>query len=63
MRKSGVLLAILAITIGSLWALQGLGLVGGSFMTGSSTWLWIGLVTAGAGLAALAMLLRADTRR
>ena len=27
-------------------ALQGLGLVGGSFMTGNSDWLYIGLVTA-----------------
>jgi len=34
--------------------LQGLGIVGGSFMTGQSQWLYIGIVTAIAGMALLA---------
>lgn len=45
-------LAFLLLLVGAVWALQGLGLVGGSFMTGRSEWLYIGIVTAiaGAGL-------------
>lgn len=37
----GVILAL----VGAVWAFQGLGLVGGSFMTGRSEWLYIGVVT------------------
>jgi len=42
----GVVLAL----IGALWTLQGVGLVGGSFMTGSTLWLVIGLVALVAGI-------------
>ena len=62
MRKFGFILAALAFVAGSLWAFQGAGLVGGSFMTGSSKWLWIGVATAGLGLVALAALFRAGPR-
>jgi LPXTG-motif cell wall-anchored protein len=41
------------VLVGGLWALQGFGVVGGSFMTGSTTWLVIGLVCVLAGLALL----------
>ncbi|MET3579092.1 hypothetical protein ABID19_002117 [Mesorhizobium robiniae] len=40
------LLALIVIAIGALWSLQGIGLIGGSFMTGQSQWLYIGIVTA-----------------
>jgi len=43
-----VLGALLAL-LGVLWTLQGLGLVGGSFMTGSRVWVVIGLVALAAG--------------
>lgn len=43
-----VLGALLAL-LGAIWTLQGLGLVGGSFMTGSKVWLVIGLVALVAG--------------
>ncbi|MEU4829507.1 hypothetical protein [Streptosporangium sp. NPDC023615] len=36
-------LGILLILVGGLWALQGLGHVGGSFMSGAREWTWIGL--------------------
>ncbi|HEY0815401.1 MAG TPA: hypothetical protein VGE11_19195 [Pseudonocardia sp.] len=36
----GVVLALL----GALWTLQGVGVIGGSFMTGSRLWLIIGLI-------------------
>ncbi len=35
MKITGVILVL----IGTLWMLQGLGIVGGSFMTGQSQWL------------------------
>jgi uncharacterized membrane protein HdeD (DUF308 family) len=53
----GVVLAL----VGALWTLQGLNLVGGSFMTGSTLWLVIGLVALVGGVALLARSLR--TRR
>lgn len=42
----------LAVLIGLIWTGQGIGLIGGSFMTGDPTWLVIGLVVllVGAGL-------------
>jgi len=46
-------LGVLMLLIGGLWTLQGLGLVGGSFMTGSRMWLVIGLLVAIAGIALL----------
>ena len=39
--------------IGIVWSLQGLNLVGGSFMTGQPRWLVIGLIVAIAGIALL----------
>ena len=35
---------VVAILVGGLFALQGLGLVGGSFMTGQRLWLIVGVV-------------------
>ena len=40
----GIGLGIVCVLIGALWFLQGIGVVGGSFMTGSRLWLFIGLV-------------------
>ncbi|TIS77822.1 MAG: hypothetical protein E5W94_12255 [Mesorhizobium sp.] len=45
------LLALIALAIGALWSLQGVGLVGGSFMTGQPQWLCI--ITALVGLGGL----------
>jgi hypothetical protein len=41
------------VLVGGLWTLQGFGVVGGSFMTGSTAWLVIGLVTVVLGLVLL----------
>ena len=54
----GVVLAV----IGAVWTLQGAGLLGGSFMTGSRLWLVIGLVALVAGGWLLVRSLRARTR-
>jgi hypothetical protein len=41
---------ILLIAFGLVWLFQGLGYLGGSFMTGQTRWVWIGAVTALVGL-------------
>ena len=53
MRLTKNLLALIVLAIGALWSLQGIGIVGGSFMTGQSQWLYIGIVTMLVGLAGL----------
>jgi len=53
MRLTKNLLALIVLAIGALWSLQGIGVVGGSFMTGQSQWLYIGLVAMLVGLAGL----------
>ena len=44
------IVGVLFVLLGGLWTLQGFGLVGGSFMTGSTTWLVVGLVVVAAGV-------------
>lgn len=56
MRTVANILAGLVVAIGIVWALQGANLLGGSFMTGRSEWLWIGIATALAGCAGLGWL-------
>ena len=53
MRLFRYLLALIVLVIGALWSLQGIGVVGGSFMTGQSQWLYIGVVTMLVGLLGL----------
>lgn len=47
---------VLLVLTGLVWAFQGAGLLGGSFMTGETLWLRIGIacLIAGVGLLALA---------
>ncbi|WP_027169588.1 hypothetical protein [Mesorhizobium sp. WSM3224] len=53
MRLIRFVLALIVLGIGALWSLQGFGLVTGSFMTGQTQWLYIGLVTMLVGLVGL----------
>ncbi|RUY11426.1 hypothetical protein EOA25_06025 [Mesorhizobium sp. M2A.F.Ca.ET.040.01.1.1] len=53
MRLIRSVLTLIVLGVGALWSLQGLGLVGGSFMTGQTQWLYIGLVTMLAGIVGL----------
>jgi hypothetical protein len=39
----------IAVVVGAVWIGQGLNLIPGSFMTGSRTWLLIGLLVAAGG--------------
>lgn len=59
-RWIGPVVGVLLLLIGGLWTLQGLGVVGGSFMTGSKLWLVIGLVLVAA---AIALLMRSFRNR
>ncbi|MBZ9806847.1 MULTISPECIES: hypothetical protein [unclassified Mesorhizobium] len=53
MRLTKNLLALIVVAVGALWSLQGIGAIGGSFMTGQSQWLTIGIVVMLLGLAGL----------
>ncbi|PWJ91358.1 hypothetical protein C8D77_10352 [Mesorhizobium loti] len=53
MRLTKNLLALIVLAIGALWSLQGVGVVGGSFMSGQSQWLYIGIVAMLVGLVGL----------
>jgi len=50
--RNGLLAAagIVLVIAGAIWALQGFGVIGGSFMSGDSVWAVIGPVVAVAGL-------------
>ncbi len=45
MAKSLTAVGVIMVVVGVLWIFQGLGYVGGSFMTGQQQWTWIGAVT------------------
>jgi hypothetical protein len=45
--------AVVLMALGLLWSLQGANLVGGSFMSGDSAWLIIGIALVAAGLVLL----------
>ena len=46
-------LGLLGLLIGGVWTLQGLNILGGSFMSGQTQWLALGAVCAVASLALL----------
>jgi hypothetical protein len=50
----GRIVGLLLVLVGAVWALQGVGVIGGSGMTGSTRWLVIGLVLVVAGLVLVA---------
>jgi hypothetical protein len=49
-RTIGLIVGTLAVLVGGVWVGQGAGLIKGSFMTGSPTWLAIGLLCLVVGL-------------
>jgi hypothetical protein len=56
-------LGLLAVVVGTVWTLQGLGYLGGSVMTGVTAWAVIGPIVVLVGLALLGLGLRARRRR
>ncbi|MFF3440171.1 hypothetical protein [Streptosporangium sp. NPDC002721] len=55
-------LGVLLVLAGGVWALQGLGYVGGSSMSGAREWFWIGLATVAVGLVLALSALRRGRR-
>jgi hypothetical protein len=49
-RIASLVTGVIAILVGAVWILQGAGVLPGSFMTGQSMWLVIGIIVAGLGL-------------
>ena len=62
MRIVFVVVGVAAALAGLVWTLQGLGYVGGSFMSGATVWAVIGPVVALAGLALIVLGLRTRHR-
>jgi hypothetical protein len=58
--RTGVLMAVGAVltVAGVIWALQGFGVIGGSFMSGDSVWAIIGPVVAVIGVVLVAIAVR-----
>ena len=57
-----VVIGLIAALAGSVWTLQGLGYVGGSFMSGATVWAVIGPIVALAGLVLITLGLRSRRR-
>jgi hypothetical protein len=57
-----VVIGVAAALAGLVWTLQGLGYVGGSFMSGATVWAVIGPVVALAGLALIVVGARVGRR-
>jgi len=49
-RAARMVLGGLCLAVGVIWVGQGVGLIGGSFMTGEAIWAVIGAATIGAGV-------------
>jgi len=57
-RTVAMIIGGLAVLVGGVWIGQGAGLIKGSFMTGSRTWLAIGLLCLAVGLLLIFLTLR-----
>jgi hypothetical protein len=57
-RTIGLIIGALVVLVGGVWIGQGAGLIKGSFMTGSPTWLAIGLLCLVVGLFLIFLSLR-----
>jgi hypothetical protein len=57
-RTIAMIIGALAVLVGGVWIGQGAGLIRGSFMTGSRTWLAIGLLCLVVGLLLIFLTLR-----
>jgi hypothetical protein len=62
-RTVSLIIGGLAVLVGGVWIGQGAGLIKGSFMTGSPTWLAIGLLCLVGGLFLIFLTLRRRPRR
>jgi len=58
-----IVIGVLLILLGALWGLQGLGVVGGSVMSGKTLWAVVGPIVAVIGVILLITGLRLPSRR
>jgi hypothetical protein len=58
-----IVIGVIALVTGGIWMGQGLNLIAGSFMTGSRTWLSIGLLVVVGGIVLLVLGLRRPVGR
>jgi hypothetical protein len=63
MRKAILGIGVVLILLGGLWTLQGIGVIGGSVMSGQSFWAIVGSLMLIAGAVACLLGLRGGTRR
>jgi hypothetical protein len=57
-RITGLIVGGLAVLVGGVWIGQGAGFITGSFMTGSPTWLAVGMLCLAVGLLLIFLALR-----
>jgi len=62
-RVIGLVLAFLMVAVGILWTLQGLGVIGGSSMSGVGFWAVVGPAVAGLGVALGIVVVTGSRRR
>jgi hypothetical protein len=53
-----IVVGVIAMLTGAVWVGQGLNLIPGSVMSGSSMWLWIGVIVGAVGVVLLVIGLR-----
>ncbi len=58
-----IVVGVLLILLGAIWGLQGLGVVGGSAMSGKTLWAVVGPIVAVVGVVLLVTGLRLPSRR
>lgn len=58
MRYVGVVIGVVALLTGIVWTLQGLDVLGGSSMSGDSTWAIVGPIVAVVGMLVILFALR-----
>ena len=49
-----LVIGVILIVIGGVWIVQGIGVLGGSFMSGAAIWAVIGAITASFGVSLIA---------
>lgn len=57
-RTGQAIIAALLLVLGGVWVFQGIGVLGGSPMTGVTFWAWAGVVSLIAGVVLLARVIR-----
>lgn len=58
-----ITIGVVLVVLGGVWALQGLGFIGGSAMTGSTLWAIIGPIIVVAGIVLVALGFRRGAKR